>query len=29
MTQIPIQKEVIDRIASQNKIANPGKSLHP
>ena len=26
MTQIPIQKEVIDRIASQNKIANPGKA---
>ena len=26
MTQIPIQKEVIDRIAQQNKIANPGKA---
>ena len=26
MTQIPIQKEVIDRIARDNKIANPGKA---
>ena len=26
MTQIPIQKETIDRIAQQNKIANPGKA---
>ena len=26
MTQIPIQKEVIDKIAQQNKIANPGKA---
>ena len=26
MTQIPIQKEVIDKIAGQNKIANPGKA---
>ena len=26
MTQIPIQKEVIDRIAANNKINNPGKA---
>ncbi len=26
MTQIPIQKEVIDRIAAAKKIANPGKA---
>ena len=26
MTQIPIAKEVIDRIAAENKIANPGKA---
>ena len=26
MTQIPIQKEVIDRIAANNKISNPGKA---
>ena len=26
MTQIPIQKETIDRIASANKIKNPGKA---
>ena len=26
MTQIPIQKEVIDKIAAENKIKNPGKA---
>ena len=26
MTQIPIQKETIDRIAAANKIQNPGKA---
>ena len=26
MTQIPIQKETIDRIATANKIKNPGKA---
>ena len=26
MTQIPIKKETIDKIAQQNKIANPGKA---
>ena len=26
MSQIPIQKETIDRIAAANKIQNPGKA---